>query len=487
MATPRFLLPLLALAAAAFGLSPAQAAPSAPAEKLAPMPLAEPVRHAPSDAVEMRLSFSPVVKRASPAVVNVYARKVVRQQIDPFFAMFGGGIPGMTRERVMQSLGSGVIVRPDGVIVTNNHVVEGGEEFMVVLSDRREFPAKVLLADPRVDLAVLKIDIGNERLPVLAIDDHGDQQVGDLVLALGNPFGVGQTVTNGIISALNRSADPNGGSEGSSYIQTDAAINPGNSGGALVDMDGNLIGINSFIVSRSGGSSGVGFAIPAALVKRVVETAAGGAHTLTRPWLGTKTDPVTADIGRSLGMAAPTGALVTDLFPGGPGARAGVKIGDVIVAVNGETVADPSNLNFVVATKRPGDTTQLDVIRDGKHVTLAARVEAPPATPAKDEQVLSGANPFNGLTVVNLSPAVADELGADPFVKQTGVLVSQVSMQGFGARAGFQPGDIVRNVNGHDVTTVEDLRRALSAGAPTGVWNLTIQRGQQIIQAHFRA
>jgi Do/DeqQ family serine protease len=403
--------------AGALGLTAGQS--SAQTAKVTPA-LAEPVRHVPADAASMRVSFAPVVKEAAPAVVNVYAKKIVRQQaVDPFFPMFA--MPGLTQERVMGSLGSGVVVRADGVIVTNNHVIDGAQDIMVVLNDRREFPAKVLLADSRVDLAVLKIDVGNERLPVLPIDDRGDQQVGDLVLAVGNPFGVGQTVTNGIISALNRSAaDPGAAGEGSSYIQTDAPINPGNSGGALVDMDGNLIGINSFIVSRSGGSVGVGFAIPAALVKRVVASAAGGEHTLVRPWLGTKTDAVTADIGRSLGMAAPSGALVTDLYPGSPGARAGIKIGDVITRVDGGEVSDPANLNYQIATKTPGSSTQLDVLRDGKRLTLTARVEPPPATPAKDEQTLSGRNPLSGLTVVNLSPAVADELGADPFVKGGG-------------------------------------------------------------------
>ena len=482
MRKPRFLLPLFALLAAGGALGQ-----QAQAEPQATPALAEPVRHVPTDAASMRISFAPVVKQAAPAVVNVYAKKVVRQQaIDPFFPMFA--MPGMSQERVLQSLGSGVVVRSDGVIVTNNHVIEGGQDIMVVLSDRREFPAKVLLADSRVDLAVLKIDIGAEKLPVLPIDDRGDQQVGDLVLAVGNPFGVGQTVTNGIISALNRSAaDPGAGGEGSSYIQTDAPINPGNSGGALVDMDGNLIGINSFIVSRSGGSVGVGFAIPAALVKRVVASAAGGEHTLVRPWLGTKTDPVTAEIGRSLGMNAPSGALVTDLYPGSPGAKAGIKIGDVIVGVDGGKITEPANLNYIISTKSPGDATQVEVLRGGKTLTVSARVEAPPATPAKDEQTLSGRNPLNGLTVVNLSPAVADELGADPFVKDGGVLISGVSARGYAAQLGFRPGDIVRAVNGHDVATVEDLRRLLDQGAPTGLWTLTILRDGQTITARIRA
>ncbi|HEY9234447.1 MAG TPA: trypsin-like peptidase domain-containing protein, partial [Phenylobacterium sp.] len=235
-------------------------------------PLAQPTRAAPSDAATVKSSFAPVVRRAAPAVVNISSKRLVRVRPDPFWEMFGMGVP---RDRIQGSLGSGVIVRSDGIIVTNNHVVEGGQEITVALADRREYTARILLADPRTDLAVLKIDAGAERLPTLAIDDTGDAQVGDLVLAIGDPFGVGQTVTNGIVSALNRTADPNG-DPANAYIQTDAAINPGNSGGALVDMDGDLIGVNSFILSRSGTSSGVGFAVPATIVKRVVETAAGG-------------------------------------------------------------------------------------------------------------------------------------------------------------------------------------------------------------------
>ncbi|HEX7947222.1 MAG TPA: trypsin-like peptidase domain-containing protein, partial [Phenylobacterium sp.] len=297
----------------------------ATAQTLATPAFAQPNRTPPASAMEMKSSFAPVVRRAAPAVVNISAKRIVRQQVDPFWSLFGAGVP---QARVAQSLGSGVIVRPDGVIVTNNHVIEGGQEITVALSDRREFPAKVLLADARRDLAVLKIDLPpGERLAVLAMDDSGDNQVGDLVLAIGDPFGVGQTVTNGIISALNRTTDPNG-EAGSAYIQTDAAINPGNSGGALIDMDGDLIGVNSFILSRSGTSSGVGFAIPAAVVRRVVETAVGGGRAVVRPWFGARTQTVNAEMARSLGLPVPQGALVADLYPNGPAARAGLKQGD---------------------------------------------------------------------------------------------------------------------------------------------------------------
>ena len=441
-------------------------------------PLAQPSRAAPGDAVTMKVSFAPVVKRAAPAVVNISSKRLVRQRADPFWEMFGMGAP---RERIQGSLGSGVIVRADGIVVTNNHVVEGGQEITVALADRREYTARVLLADPRTDLAVLKIDVGNERLPTLAIDDSGQAQVGDLVLAIGDPFGVGQTVTNGIISALNRTADPNG-EAATAYIQTDAAINPGNSGGALVDMDGDLIGVNSFILSRSGTSSGVGFAVPAAMVKRIVETAAGGGHTLVRPWLGAHTQTVTGDIARSLGLATPTGALVADLWPGGPAQRAGMKQGDVIVSVDGKPVVDASAVSYSVGAARPGDTLKIGVRRAGGVQTLTLRAEAPPATPPRDEQAISGRNPFDGATVVNLSPAVADELGIDPFAGK-GVMVLKIA-RGFAMNAGLRPGDLIKKVNGRDIGTVGDLKSVVATQG--GQWQVTIVRGGQEITGNFR-
>jgi Do/DeqQ family serine protease len=466
----RVLIPALALLAAGSDpLGRSQAQPQ----------LAQATRQAPTSALGMKQSFAPVVKRAAPAVVNISSKRLVRAQTDPFWEMFGLGAP---RARVQGSLGSGVIVRPDGVIVTNNHVVEGGQEITVALADRREFTARILLADPRTDLAVLKIDLPpGERLPVLAIDDSGDTEVGDLVLAIGDPFGVGQTVTNGIISAINRTADPSGDAA-SSYIQTDAAINPGNSGGALVDMDGDLIGVNSFILSRSGTSSGVGFAVPAAVVRRVVETAAGGGRTVVRPWLGARTQSVTAEIARSLGLPLPQGALIADVWPGGPADRAGLRQGDVVTTVDGRAIVDAASLNYAVGTHRPGESVRLGVHRGTGEQTLTLRAEAPPATPARDERVIAGRNPFAGATAVNLSPAVADELGLDVF-SGPGVLLSSIG-PGLAMNAGFRPGDIVRAVNGRQVSSVRDLVGAVTQDA--GVWQVTIERGGRPITATFR-
>jgi Do/DeqQ family serine protease len=467
MRAHRVLIPTLVLLAAC--------SPSGKTEAQTALP--SPTRVVPASAFAMRQSFAPIVKKAAPAVVNISSKRMVRQQVDPFWELFGLGAP---RNRIEGSLGSGVIVRADGVIVTNNHVVEGGQEITVALADRREFPAKVLLADARLDLAVLKIDVPGEQLPTLAINDRGEAQVGDLVLAIGDPFGVGQTVTNGIVSALNRTADPSGDAA-SSYIQTDAAINPGNSGGALVDMNGDLLGINSFILSQSGTSSGVGFAIPGALVRRVVETAVGGGHAVIRPWLGAHLQSVTPEMARSLGLATPSGALVADVWPDGPAARAGLRQGDVVMAVDGRPAVDASGVNYVIATHRPGDSIGVDLRRDGKMQTATLRAEAPPATPPRDEQTIGGQSPFTGATVVNLSPATADELGLDTFSQ--GVMVTKV-LGGPAAQVGLQPGDIVRSVNGRRIAAVRDLAAATSVRA--SVWQVTIERNGQQITATFQ-
>jgi len=465
----RVLIPAVLIAAAGGSYSLAQPA------------LSSPTRAAPESAAAMKSSFAPVVRRAAPAVVNISSKRVVRQQPDPFWQMFGLGVP---QARLAASLGSGVIVRADGVIVTNNHVVQDGQEITVALSDRREFPARILLADARTDLAVLKIDLPpGERLATLALDDTGDTQVGDLVLAIGDPFGVGQTVTNGIVSALNRTTDPTG-EAGSAYIQTDAAINPGNSGGALVDMDGDLIGVNSFILSRSGTSSGVGFAIPAAVVRRVVETAVGGGRSVVRPWLGARTQSVSPDIARSLGLSLPQGALIADLWPNGPAARAGLRQGDVVLQADGRPVVDAAALSYAIGTHRPGDTIPLLVRRaNGGDQTLTLRAEPAPATPAKDERTLSGRHPFDGATVVNLSPAVADELGIDAFTGP-GVLVTNIA-RGFAMSVGLRPGDIVREVNGQRIASVRDLAGAVAQ--PSRTWRVTIERNGQKVTATFTA
>jgi Do/DeqQ family serine protease len=433
-------------------------------------------RRVPPDAASMRLSFAPIVRRAAPAVVNVYSKRLVRAQVDPFWGLFGGA----TRERTEQSLGSGSIVRPDGVILTNHHNIAGASEIMVVTADRREWPASVLLDDARADLAVLKIDTKGERLPTIAIDDANTPQVGDLVLAIGDPFGVGQTVTNGIVSALARSDV--GISDYSSFIQTDAAINPGNSGGPLVDMSGDLIGVNTAIVSGSGTSSGVGFAIPAAMARQVVDAAVGGGHSVTRPWLGVRAQALTGEMARSLGLEAPRGVVINEVWPGGPGARAGLAQGDVVVSVDGTEIDDEAALNYRVGTRRPGEAVQIVVRRNGgAQRTLTARVEAPPAQPSPAPVTITGRNPFAGATVINLSPAAALDRGLDPF-SGAGVIIERIDA-GFAQTWGLRPGDFIRQINGRKIATTADVTAALAA--PTATWTMAIERGGQVITARF--
>jgi len=437
----------LALAAALMLSACGQPQPSKAQEGV----FAEQPRQAPRDAGAMKSSFAPVVREAAPAVVNVSARGV-QQVRDPFFEMFGGG----PQSRVTGSIGSGVIVRSDGVVVTNNHVIENMQQIRVTLNDRREYAAKVLLADSRSDIAVLQLEGVEGALPVLRIDDQEEQQVGDLVLAIGNPFGVGQTVTNGIISAVNRTET--GISDSGSFIQTDAAINPGNSGGALVDMDGDLIGINTAIFSRTGSSTGVGFAVPATMVKRVVDSAVGGAKSVVRPWLGVKGDTVSADIARSLGLSRPQGLIITEVYPQGPAARAGLEQGDVITAIDGAEINDQGGLNFRVGTRSPNDTVAVTILRDGRSQTLNARVSALPGDADPGQGTTVGQGALAGLQGVALNPALADRLGGDPFV--SGVVVTGVQRNSLAARIGLRPNDLIVQVDGRAANSVAALGRA---------------------------
>jgi Do/DeqQ family serine protease len=436
-------------------------------------------RRVPSSATELKLSFAPVVQRVSPAVVNVYAAKTVQARTpmfeDPIFRRFFG-VPG-DRPRTARSLGSGVIVDPSGLIVTNGHVIEGADEVKISLHDKREFDATVVLKDPRTDLAILRIK-ADERLPALEFSDSDALAVGDVVLAIGNPFGVGQTVTHGIVSALARTQV--GITDYQFFIQTDAAINPGNSGGALVDLTGKLVGINTAIYSRSGGSQGVGFAIPSNMVRVVAASARNGGQAVKRPWLGARLQPLTSDIAESLSLRRPVGALVASIVPDGPAARAGIRAGDVILSVDGQEVDDPNAFDYRFATRALGGTAKLGVSRAGREQAVTIALQTAPERP-REELVIRERSPLLGAKVANLSPALADELQLS--TASEGVVVLDSDAGSYASNLGFQRGDIIEEVNGVKVERTRDLERIVREGARS--WRIIIQRRGQRIVAQY--
>ena len=436
-------------------------------------------RAVPGSAAELQLSFAPVVEAAAPAVVNIYTRRVVAQRRrGPFFdapffdRFFGGMFRGAPRERVENSLGSGVIVSPDGIVVTNAHVIEDSDEITVALADRREFEAEIVGSDAVFDLAVLRIDAGGEQLPALELGDSDAIRVGDIVLAIGNPFGVGQTVTSGIVSA-----DVRTGVKGGAFIQTDAAINPGNSGGALVTLDGRLLGVNTAILSRSGGSVGIGFAIPANLVRVVVAGMAADGR-MVRPWAGLEILPVTPDIARALGLERPTGVMVGRTHPASPAA---VETGDVILAVDGREVFDEDSFRFRLSTRPLGETARLSVLSRSGRREEPLPIVAPPEDPPRDTRRLRGRHPFAGAVVANLSPALNRELELPP--SASGVAVLRVE-RGPAARLGLRRGDIVLEIADRAVGTTAELTRALSR--ERGEWPIAIRRGREVLRVVTR-
>lgn len=425
---------------------------------------AAPNRTVPASAQEITLSFAPVVKRAAPAVVNIFTRKTVERPAHPlagdrFFEHFFGDVfpSPFTRRRMESSLGSGVIVDPSGIVVSNHHVVDGAEAIVVALSDRREFDAEVIFTDPKFDLVVLRLIGAPDTLPALMIRESGRLEVGDLVLAIGNPFGVGQTVTSGIISGLSRGGL---GSEAGNglFIQTDAAINPGNSGGALVDMTGQLVGVNTAILSRSGGSDGIGFAIPASLVANTVRLVRLGFTEPVHPWLGMDGQPVDRALADALGMDRPRGLVINDLHPRSPLASAGLRRGDVIVTMDSVDVDSMQELDFLSSTRPIGTDLDVTVFRDGRYWSGRFRLApAPDDGPASDEIVLGRQDPLPGLRAVTINPAVIDRF--DLPLRASGVLV--LSANGPAARVGLRPGDFIRRVNGREIADAAMLVRAL--------------------------
>ena len=442
-----------------------------------PTPAVAPVR-APASAGEMALSFAPVVRRAAPAVVNIYAERRVESPFrgDPFFDMFMGrrNMP----PRVDRSLGSGVIVADGGTVITNVHVIDGAERINVVTSDGRQFGAEVVLADRRSDLAALRLD-ADEALPALPLADSDALEIGDLVLAIGNPFGLGQTTTSGIVSGLARAriADTTFGH----FVQTDAAINPGNSGGALVDVTGRLVGINTAIVSRSGGSNGVGFAVPSNMVRAVLDAVERGEPRLRRPYVGARFGALDPDMAAALDLQRTMGAIVAEVTPGSPAERAGLTPGDVLLGVDGRPLEHPDALGYRLATSGVGRTLDLAVLSRGERKSIALTLEAAPETPARDERTLGGRTPFSGATVANLSPALAMELERDDVA---GVVVLDVAPRSLAARVGVRPGDKLVEANGVAIDSTRTAER-LEDAAREG-WRIAIEREGRLIRRFIR-
>lgn len=430
----------------------------------------------PQSREQIQLSFAPVTKQTAPAVVNIYSeRKVIDQRLspmlrDPFFRQFFGdrfGPLGMPRERVERSLGSGVIISENGLVVTNHHVVKDADDIIAVLSDRSELNAKIILRDEQTDLALLQLQQVDEPLPFLQLRDSDTLEVGDLVLAIGNPFGVGQTVTSGIISATARSAQ--GVSDYGFFLQTDAAINPGNSGGALVDLHGRLVGVPSAIYTRSGGSNGIGFAIPANMI-RALRNGEIREGRIIKPWLGAKYQNITRELADSLGLERNAGVLVNDVIEDSPANEAGLKAGDVIVAFDGKRTDDTQALRFRTAIAPLNESIAMTIIRDDQKRDLSVRLEIPPDTPARDERLLKGRHPFNGATVANLNPALAIELSLDPALR--GVAVVKASGQ-------LQRGDLILTINGTEVNSTRQLEQLLSGSHRR--WLVQLARDNNVI------
>ena len=446
-----------------------------------PMASAQEVRVPPESRAQIQESFAPVVKAVAPAVVNIYTRKTVTVRSrpnpllnDPFFRQFFGDQFGrgqsVPRERVERALGSGVIIDASGVIVTNNHVIEGADEITVILSDRREYPATVVGRDPKTDIGVLRIDTHGRALPYLQFGDADNLEVGDLVLAIGNPFGLNQTVTSGIVSALARTSV--GVADYGFFIQTDAAINPGNSGGALVDMHGRLVGLNSAIYSSKGaGSIGIGFAIPSPMVRAVAQSLLAHGRPV-RSWFGAGGESVSADIADSLGMDHPYGAIIGDVYPGSPAAHAGVIPGDIVLAIDGRDVQDVAGLRYRLATVSVGDEVALTVLRRGEHLTLTAKLMEPPETPPRHSTTVGGRTPLTGAEISNLNPALAEETGIP--LGSGGVVISDVAQNSVAARLGFHPGDMLDKINRTKIDSVGTALKALKRAQ--GGWRVEILR-----------
>jgi serine protease Do len=429
-----------------------------------------------------KIGFAPVVKEVLPNVVNISSSKVVRttnqmpegMQSDPFFQQFFGqgfGRPEIPKNRREQSLGSGVIVSPEGYVLTNNHVVDGATDVKVTLSDKRELKAKIVGTDPKTDIAVLKLEGSN--FPAITLGDSTKVQVGDYALAIGDPFGVGQTVTMGIVSAKGRG---NLGIEDyEDFIQTDAPINPGNSGGALVNDRGELVGINTAILSHgSGGNEGIGFAIPVNLARNVMGQILDHGK-VTRGYLGVVIQPITPAMAKQLGLSKLQGALVGDVSAKGPAQAAGVERGDVILSINGNAVSDSNELRNTVSMMQPGETVKLEVSRNGGTKDISVRLGELPLSKKDAENKPEGASndALEGVSVENLDAETAAQLQLPDSTK--GVVVTGIDPASPKADSGLQKGDVIQEVNHQPVRNVAEFEQAMRKAGGSAL--LLVNRG----------
>jgi len=430
----------------------------------------------PLPAGSLEMGFAPVVAKVLPAVVNVSSTKIVRTTSDdspfsdPFFRQFFGDQFNIPRERRESSLGSGVIVSPEGYILTNDHVVDGAGEVKVLLGDKRELPAKIVGADKRTDVAVLKVAASG--LPVLPFGDSSSVRPGDIVLAVGNPFGLNQTVTMGIVSATGRG---NLGIEQyEDFIQTDAAINPGNSGGALVNARGELIGINTAILSGgSGGNQGIGFAIPIAMAQHVMTQIIEHGR-VTRGYLGVNIQQVTPPMAKAFGLKSAEGALVGDVAPGGPAAKAGIKVGDVVLAINGQPLSDSRALQLKVATMAPGTVARLKVLRNSGEIEIPVTLGEMPSDGSRSGRGQGSDSAMDGVSVETLTPDIANQIGVPPGTR--GVVVDSVDDSSAAAGVGLRRGDVIEQVNRKPVANAAEYQRAVNAAGNQPVL-LLVNRG----------
>lgn len=431
----------------------------------------------PQSREQINYSFAPIVEKTLPAVVNIHARKVIRSK-SPTSALDGSAfwrlfrdtlLFGYGRERFENALGSGVIVSEGGIVVTNHHVIQSAQGILISLNDGRLFPAEIILSDKRTDIAILRISSLGLPLPYIEFGDSDQLRIGDMVVAIGNPFGIGQTVTSGIVSARSRATV--GISDFRFFIQTDAAINPGNSGGPLISSDGKLVGINTAIYSSSGGSQGIGFAVPANMVRPIVESARQGRPYL-RPWIGIAGRPLPPRLAAMIIRGQKNALVITNVYPGGPAAIAGMKVGDVILAMDGKAITSSLALNHTIASHLVDDTIKLEFFRSGERLTLEVVLTSPPDEPARNDTWLPNLHPFSGANIASLSPAFAMEVGLE--ATRSGVVILEVQRGSSAAKFGLKQGDIIREFNGDEVRIVADVvDLKLSRYTP---WNMKITR-----------